>query len=444
MTASKVLLVGYRGKVVGETQEKGGLGYVTSRSVTVTDHFSQVMKSSLADCLSILRTCAMTSLDATMAENPPTLLVPVISEPVSKRSTRTDEVVALVAKLEEQSTLFGEITAMMDEARAVLRARSNAMRQMLAPVSCLPIEVLREIFLLAASSPDLTNYYNKGPLAAASISAVCKQWREVAISCPALWHSVHTASNQNPEAFRTWASRAQQPMEVTLFHGYNRDLRCAEAIASTPRQVAKLTLELAGNEYVPFVLQSLSNDTEQPRHAGFHQMTIRGFHDELKLLDEPLRYHVDLQDPEFPHMREFRLEDVVVTGVLENNVVEVLDCSRVTIDGAIWEGMDNLRTLHFASCDLGDHAELEDEPLALPQLSTLSLLNCTPELVDFVLQNTFPPKLRHVSLSINPSYGHRVWVGAFRTYVMNQQVRTIVSIWLLMGADTVELHNSSA
>ncbi|KAJ7897022.1 hypothetical protein B0H13DRAFT_2338009 [Mycena leptocephala] len=97
------------------------------------------------------------------------------------------------------------------------------------PILTLPPEIMRSIFSLYINSPHIgcmamSERIGRGPL---RIATVCKTWREICLSHPALWASfrvyAHEMYHSQIDAFidflRCWISRAQQlPLDISIHH----------------------------------------------------------------------------------------------------------------------------------------------------------------------------------------------------------------------------------
>ncbi|KAJ7063961.1 hypothetical protein C8F01DRAFT_954719, partial [Mycena amicta] len=94
-------------------------------------------------------------------------------------------------ELEEEVTRLQELLLTAKKRRDVKREFIEQHRTILAPVRRLTDDILRVIFLATLSSHrDTAICADEGPLLVAQI---CRLWRDVALSTPRLWASIHIA-----------------------------------------------------------------------------------------------------------------------------------------------------------------------------------------------------------------------------------------------------------
>ncbi|KAF5325098.1 hypothetical protein D9619_010013 [Psilocybe cf. subviscida] len=99
---------------------------------------------------------------------------------------------------------IADLTARMQYSIRLLQTRRNE----LAPVSKLPDEILRHIFLIFRDSTDLH------PKSWHQVTHICQSWRHVAVGSPSLWTCLHNT----PHAFALLMLKRSQkaPLEISF------------------------------------------------------------------------------------------------------------------------------------------------------------------------------------------------------------------------------------
>ncbi|KAJ7468249.1 hypothetical protein B0H11DRAFT_2046005 [Mycena galericulata] len=108
------------------------------------------------------------------------------------------------AHLRRRIAQLNTLIATLDTERQCLQAQSDSI---IYPVLTLPPELTSVIFIHCLPSPTSQPSPLEAPLLLAQI---CRQWREIAVSIPELWHSLFL-SDRHPlagELFSTWISRS--------------------------------------------------------------------------------------------------------------------------------------------------------------------------------------------------------------------------------------------
>lgn len=67
-------------------------------------------------------------------------------------------------------------------------------RNCLAPIACLPNEILTNIFKFIEEDERLDGYDNEDIPACLAVTHVCRHWRNVALECPTLWRFIRSSS----------------------------------------------------------------------------------------------------------------------------------------------------------------------------------------------------------------------------------------------------------
>ncbi|KAF5341934.1 hypothetical protein D9611_001279 [Ephemerocybe angulata] len=110
----------------------------------------------------------------------------------------------------------------LEERLLELEAEARAIKyyqNTLAPINCLPPEIISIIFLIVAErAPNRFPSYRQGPSVDMSwlpcTTQVCRRWREIALSCPALWSHISFAT---PELTQLMLLRSKNtPISVTF------------------------------------------------------------------------------------------------------------------------------------------------------------------------------------------------------------------------------------
>ncbi|KAF7297435.1 F-box domain-containing protein [Mycena indigotica] len=123
-------------------------------------------------------------------------------------------------------------------------------------VLSLPIELVREMFLYCAPT---TAELETGPLTRLPplvLTAVCHHWREIALSMPEIWSTIHlTIATHDSDAvpfIQRWLSRAQQqPLDISLsLVSSDHDQRLVELFESYRAQWKEIALKVSSRYLV--------------------------------------------------------------------------------------------------------------------------------------------------------------------------------------------------
>ena len=162
---------------------------------------------------------------------------------------------------------------------AELRTRRNTF----VPIALLPNEILSYVFELCSvfmdAYADHTQILDRRfPYKWIVITHVCQHWREVALSSPALWTSIHVG-HAVPEVLQTFFGRSRQaPLKIDVYEKQHRLARAAlDLIRPHLARTEYLSLRLEDSAYATFatikpkslpLLRTLSvhSDGSQSKH----------------------------------------------------------------------------------------------------------------------------------------------------------------------------------
>ena len=134
----------------------------------------------------------------------PTLLVSPKAPRIWQNATAKD-----VDSLQKQLQCLSAIVDKVQRAERSLTAHYAAVNNSLVPIAILPVEVLRHIFNMAVHTQD------REASCPAEISAVCRHWRNVAVSYGALWTKICVDSELHK--VKTLATRTRGlPIELDI------------------------------------------------------------------------------------------------------------------------------------------------------------------------------------------------------------------------------------
>ncbi|KAF6744422.1 hypothetical protein DFP72DRAFT_1177014 [Ephemerocybe angulata] len=125
--------------------------------------------------------------------------------------------------------------ARLEERLLELEAEARAIKyyqNTLAPINCLPPEILSTVFLIVAERTQLQLKlgYRPGPYVDMAwlpcTTQVCRRWREIALSCPALWSHISFATPELTELMllRSKNTPISVMFEVAGENGYPRHI----------------------------------------------------------------------------------------------------------------------------------------------------------------------------------------------------------------------------
>lgn len=107
------------------------------------------------------------------------------------------------AELEEKKKQVYERIAAYNAERNIIQGNKLAALSFIAPIRRMPLEIYREIFLLA----NLADPHGRTPF---QVAAVCALWRSMALRIPNLWSRIrfHGHLGVSPDIIRIWVERS--------------------------------------------------------------------------------------------------------------------------------------------------------------------------------------------------------------------------------------------
>ncbi|KAI9458719.1 hypothetical protein HD554DRAFT_2138517, partial [Boletus coccyginus] len=121
-------------------------------------------------------------------------------------------------------------------------------RNTLSSTSCLPSEVLAEIFVQGARDHHEQCFPPMGVPTWVNVSYVCHQWRNIALDCPTLWSYLFLESQQWTEALLTRSK--QTPLYISVTIGDPEDdllYLLTKKVANHAERIQELHLYLEGD-----------------------------------------------------------------------------------------------------------------------------------------------------------------------------------------------------
>ncbi|GLB41913.1 hypothetical protein LshimejAT787_1005130 [Lyophyllum shimeji] len=313
----------------------------------------------------------------------------------------TDSLTAHDPAADKTRGLIDQEMQRLENSIRLLKSRRN----ILAPISRLPPEMLAKIFAHrvaeCAESPNLLEWIR--------VSHVSRHWRAVALDCPSLWGNlVFTRPKWSEEMLKRskMASlvvkadltcitpRIFEAVRLALLHGSRiHDLQLRAASATLDRLLAAdLSLEMP-------MIRSLSLSV--PRVARFG--TDEGFTIPTTILNGPTPYlkRLELQKC------NISWDSSLLRGLTHLTIRDVTASARPTTQQLMdaLERMPGLQVFDFQDAlPLSPQTEAVHPPpdriIHLPQLIHLSIASTVPECVNLVSRITIPASARvHLSCS---------------------------------------------
>ncbi|KAJ7592580.1 hypothetical protein C8J56DRAFT_479406 [Mycena floridula] len=168
--------------------------------------------------------------------------------------------------------------------REALKSKVTSYKAILAPIRCLPEDMLREIFIHCLPT-------NKAAAIATTAAPllfglICRSWRDFALSTPALWASIQVQFSPSVDSVdvqrlcneaKTWLARSGTcPLTIGVNHGYCTDPVAIQFVQSLTDISARWrSIEIAAPAQWLLPLASLSN-TDVPKLEKFSHWEVTG------------------------------------------------------------------------------------------------------------------------------------------------------------------------
>lgn len=389
-------------------------------------------RCSIADGLSALSKYSAAIQDAALLEYPAVVHQPLLRGcSPQHRATRLDSSLATIGDLQAKISLLDEIQQSLSAAQAAIQTYCDAITQALAPVFGLPVEILREIFILAVYAHEESSKFRRIDVAT-SISHVCSWWRGIACSSSELWQDILVTPLDSAELFEAWTSRAllRRPE-----NGVTMTLVPPHRPSSSARvSLAKATLDATGHFVLSFkhdalegsFLGSLPLWRAWPALRGFRRVTIESAVDasagEVDHLDDDFLqdFEIDPFDAPFPDIENLELVNQSLRRVSSPHtsqspaIVKTLHCRQSSVQEVVWACFNtHLEELRLSEC-YDDEGYIDDGgPYIFPKLSTLAIHDCDERIIVNALKNTRAPALECLDFrfpgEINITSSDAVW-----------------------------------
>ncbi|KAJ6599991.1 hypothetical protein DFH09DRAFT_627888 [Mycena vulgaris] len=210
-----------------------------------------------------------------------------------------DRLNSLSASISQQERLLQQLT---DEKAAVQRQ----LDRFVYPVLTLPPEITSDIFMWCSALDLVSPHPSRAPLI---LLQVCRAWRAIALSVPALWDTLHDLECRVPEIMEnlvvTWFSRAgARPLSLNLTYvGESESFHMHSLIRQHASRLQFLDLYTDGNCFF-----DLADIRPFPL---LRTLTLGSFNGMLKDTGTPIAVFSDA-----PLLRHLSLEAIVPSALL--------------------------------------------------------------------------------------------------------------------------------
>ncbi|KAF7333496.1 F-box domain-containing protein [Mycena venus] len=272
---------------------------------------------------------------------------------------------ARIAKISADINLQKEVLKQLEQSKSAAQRQLNAIRD---PVAQLPPEISSEIFLRCRLPSWRSSNVRQAPML---LLKVCKAWRGIVLSTPALWADI-SLDSPRVEILEVWARRARNyPLSVTLYRGLGYHV--TTSLAKFAQQLKHLTIyeeRLTSRSFqglVPFpYLETLEVGANMNDDQEYNAFSLRAMINLLRLT---------------PNLLECTFH--FLTTFLDHDTTDRLVIST-------------LRSLKFSWSTWGFNEDTEDrilKYLSLPALETLALPFSSLTTADFAsfLAYSSPP-----------------------------------------------------
>lgn len=335
---------------------------------------------------------------------------PTLREPVPQyRAIRRDELSKVVKDLQAQNDLLAEIQHALSAAQAAIRAYRDTMRQALAPVSCLPVEILREIYLWAVYSHEESSNFRRIDVAT-SISHVCLHWRGVACSIPELWQDIRVTPMDSAELFEAWSSRGRlirpdRDFIMTLVPTHMPSSSTgAPPILATLDRTGRLVSKSQDDISVGGFFTNLQLWRAWPILRRLTRLIVESVEVESSADCHPIELFV----APFPGLEHLELANFILSTTILAEVsrirpvVKTLICRQSSIPDIFWHNFKDLEELQLTQCYCEDVFNVDRGLCIFPELSTLVAHNCDANFLQAAFRTIRAPALVCLDINILP------------------------------------------
>ncbi|KZT60128.1 hypothetical protein CALCODRAFT_507102 [Calocera cornea HHB12733] len=346
-----------------------------------------------------------------------TAMLQIRSSPRARRVSHRPSLVDITNTVPPPIIILNDIDELCISPVKVLRRTVNSLRRRQTPISRLPTELLLHIAQLG------TLEHFSFPIV---FSHVCRLWRSLALSTPALWGTILLSRSFDdllpPSYINGVLSRGQgMPVDLKLDVGMYRK-GCDEAGAVWRAGIILETVEPHAERWRSLEMSVPSAfDLEEflrrvlPRAAGLEKLVIhRSDHQRLKQSKaDPMMEPIHL-----PRLRHFQIDGFPLpTCVRRETLATVIELQILSVPSElracatdflpILRSMRRLQSLSLVQCiQRSPPASLPPaEPIHLPQLHTLDLSHNPIYPEQHMLEHLRVPALKNLIIGSHPSHG---------------------------------------
>ena len=303
-----------------------------------------------------------------------------------------------VDSLQKQLQCLSVIVDKAQRAERSLTARYAAANNSLVPVAILPAEVLQHIFNMAVHTQD------REASRPAGISAVCRHWRNVAISYGALWTKICVDSEELHKV-KTLATRTRGlPIELDIQHKPLENLSWMFDPEEMPHLGSlRMALTPDYSDFVPFrLLEDAEMDFSHLKLLDLRvdRSRFRGFGWET--------FRIGLEYINAPSLRSFKIEDFEITSMPDTQFrLTTLSIHRTAMMHKMFHqflaGSPELEKMEISYMIFQGHADhVPDDvrPVTLPSLRHLDVVANFYEDFRDILMAVKAPRLERLWIQV--------------------------------------------
>lgn len=321
----------------------------------------------------------------------------------------SDETKASLSDLDMRFQALESMRMTIKDIRAMLVARSNYIRTTLAPISLLPPELIRVIFMHVLDA--MTSQYQNTCKIVTALSGVSKAWRNIALSTSPLWTQIHI--EWRVEQQELWLDRSDgRPVDLLLIGLLTRSGSVAglDSIAVSKRIMKEsarwrsLSAQLFRPTHIEAILEMLldkERNLASLETLSFHNMIDDGYDRECIIPSgcsaiRCLRIH-------HSNMWRIKIHDIA------ENLVE-LDINNSSVNVDVWNYtigscsyLERLTLTDITYIDSPDKSEGWYQELVLPNLLHLliKVKDENDEILAYAIAFIFAPRLQSLLLLLN-------------------------------------------